>query len=525
MTSYEPGTLVQDQTETIEFLSAPSTYNGAPVEVIETHGAYVFLAGDRAIKLKRAVWFPFMDFSTLARRRHFCEAELRLNRRTAPEIYRAVLPVVRHPDGSLALGGDGEAVDWVVEMARFDQETLFDRMAEGGKLDTALMEALADQIASFHAEAEVRLDVDGAEEMTETIDLNLGSLRASVGKPFTPAEVDEVEHLCRSLLADARPLLHARSREGYVRHCHGDLHLRNICLVDGRPTLFDCIEFNDTFAVIDVFYDIAFLMMDLEHRGLRAAANTVLNRYLARTGDFGGLGALQFFLCTRAEVRAHVWAFIAAAQDEGDAAREGLAEAERYVDLVRNLAHPPTPSLIAVGGLSGTGKTTLAHALAPKIGNAPGAVVVRSDVLRKRRHGVDLFSKLPEEAYTRAESAAVYEELFATAAGCLASGVTVIADAVFRNAEERAAIRDVAAAAGVPFAGIWLEVSERTQDDRLRRRVRDVSDATVEIGRAQRDHADPVTDWPTLNADKPLADLRHDAEAVLAEAGVSVTEA
>ncbi|MEM9682759.1 MAG: AAA family ATPase, partial [Pseudomonadota bacterium] len=205
-------------------------------------------------------------------------------------------------------------------------------------------------------------------------------------------------------------------------------------------------------------------------------------------------------------------------------AAEGLAEAERYVDLVRKLARPPTPSLIAVGGLSGTGKTTLAHALAPTIGNAPGAVVVRSDVLRKRRHGVDLFSKLPEKAYTRVESAAVYEELFATVAGCLASGVTVIADAVFRNADERAAIRDVAAAAGVPFAGIWLEVSDATQDDRLRRRMHDVSDATVAIGRAQRDNAGPVSDWPALNADKPLADLRQDAATILADAGVSVTE-
>lgn len=516
----KPGSVVENQGEIIAYLSSPAAHDGGPVEVIETHGAYVFLAGDRAIKMKRAVWFPYMDFSTLEKRRRACEAELRLNRRTAPALYRGVCPVSRDASGKLALGGEGEAVDWVVVMARFDQDTLFDRMAQRGALTIPLMEALADAIAAFHAAAEPKPETDIAAAMQATIEGNAGSLKNWVGKPFAAHAIDEVDKRCVRLLDIATPLLGERARGGFVRHCHGDLHLRNICLVDGKPTLFDCIEFKDSFAIIDVLYDLSFLLMDLEHRGLRHEANVVLNRYLSRTGDYGGLGALQLYLCARAEIRAHVSAAMAAAQDDAARAIEYGEEAGRYLELAMRLSEPASPSLIAIGGLSGSGKTTLGHALAPGIGSAPGAVAIRSDVLRKRRFGVDLFERLPQEAYTCEESRHVYDEMYALAGQALASGVSVIADGVFRNEAERAAIRSVADAAGVPFVGIWLDVSAETQDERLIARTGDVSDATVEVGKAQRRNAVTVSDWTRLNADIGISKLCGAAEPLLANAGI-----
>jgi len=518
--SLKPGTVVEDQSAAIDFLSSPAAHGGKPVEVIETHGAYVFLAGGRAVKMKRAVWFPYMDFSTLERRRRFCEAELRLNRRTAPDLYEAVRPVTRAADGTMALDGGGEIVDWVVVMKRFDEATLFDRMAERGALTVPMMETLADAIAAFHAAAEKRAETDIVAAMRSTIQGNAASLRSWTGQPFAADAIDRVEAGIASLFEICRPLLAGRGPAGFVRHCHGDLHLRNICLVDGKPTLFDCIEFKEAFAVIDVIYDLAFLLMDLEYRGLRRLASVVLNRYVARTGDYGGLAALPLYLSARAEIRAHVSAAIAAAHHDPAKSAQDREEAQRYLDLCDRLAAPAAPALIAIGGLSGSGKTTLARALAPGIGGAPGAVVVRSDVLRKQRFGVDLFARLPQEAYTRAVSRDVYEALGARVAEVLAGGVSVIADGVFRNKAERDAIRAVADAAGVPFVGIWLDVSARTQDERLDARKHDVSDATVEIGQAQRKASVTVDDWSRLDADVGIAALCGAAAPLLAAAGI-----
>jgi len=259
--------------------------------------------------------------------------------------------------------------------------------------------------------------------------------------------------------------------------------------------------------------------MDLEHRGLRKQANIVINRYLARTGDFGGLAPLQLYLCVRAVIRAHVAAATATAHG-GKKAVQDRTEAARYLDLALKLSEPPTPSLFAVGGLSGSGKTTLAHALAPGIGAAPGAIVIRSDVIRKRLFGADLFDRLPPEAYTRAQSRRVFGEIDRLAAGALAAGRSVIADAVFRDEDERVSIRRVAEAAGVPFAGLWLEVTEGVQEERLTGRRRDVSDATVEVGRAQRKVAPHVADWLKLDADADLARLTEAAMQCLARAGI-----
>src|SRR6185503_17195797 len=329
--------IVDDQSPVIEFLASPSSHHGMPVDRIDTHSAIVFLAGERAYKLKRAVRFDYLDFSTAALRRTFCEAELRLKQRTAPTIYRRVGAVTVESDGSLAVDGRGSAVDWFVEMNRFPQEALFDRLAGAGRLDLALMPPLADAIAVFHTTAAARRkDHGGAAGMRWVVDGNAAGF-AEFGTGCLDAAA------CRRLTADARreldrqaPLLDARREAGQVRQCHGDLHLRNIVLLDGRPTLFNAIEFNDEISCTDVLYDLAFLLMDLWRRRLPRHANVVLNRYLFESGDIDGLALLPLFLSCRAAVRAKTSATAAQLQPDAQrrceleaAAREYLAMAER----------------------------------------------------------------------------------------------------------------------------------------------------------------------------------------------------
>jgi len=511
-----PGAVTEDQSEVVAFLSDPATHDGHTVRVIETHGATVFLAGERAIKLKRAVWFPYMDFSTVERRRACCEAELVLNRRTAPQIYQDVLPVVRGGDGRLSLGGAGETVDWVVVMQRFDQDGLFDRLAQRDGLDMPLMERLADEIARFHLAESARTDTHFAGAFMDVIADNTRSLEAAAPAVFDPAKVAALDSRSRGVYAQHEGLLSGRARDGYIRHCHGDLHLRNICTIDGEPVLFDCIEFNDALATIDVFYDLAFLLMDLEHRSLRGFANAVLNRYLARTSDYGALPLLPLFMSVRAAVRAHVGVAIADSQHDPAERDRQHAEAVAYLDLALALLDTGPASLVAIGGLSGSGKSTLAHALAPDLGRAPGAVVLRSDVIRKQLADVDLFAALPEDAYTPEASRAVFGRIAELCGAALAAGFWAVADGVYRNAGERAAIASVAEAAESAFYGLWLDVSPAVQEARVSGRRGDVSDATVVVARAQRERIGPVSEWNHLDADVDLGPLTESARLIVA---------
>ena len=289
-----------DQVAVIAFLADPASHGGAAVERIDTHASIVFLAGDRAYKLKRAVRFSYLDYSTLALREQACRAELALNQRTAPELYEEASPITRDAAGRLSLGGTGAAIDWVVVMRRFEQETLFDRMAERGQLSNALMFDLAERIAQFHASAEIEDESGGARGNGRHDGERCA--QSAGGRPGD-ARCAGVEALIAAIQADltrVAPLLEARRRAGKVRHCHGDLHLRNICLVAGRPTLFDGIEFNRVISNIDVLYDLAFLLMDLHTRGLDGFANAVFNRYLDLLDEGDGLPALPLFLSVRA---------------------------------------------------------------------------------------------------------------------------------------------------------------------------------------------------------------------------------
>jgi aminoglycoside phosphotransferase family enzyme/predicted kinase len=509
--------LIQDQADVIEFLAAPSSHGTATVDRIDTHSAIVFLAGERAYKLKRAVRFDYLDFSTVERRIAMCEAEVRLNRRTAPDIYRGVVPITRERGGALALGGFGSPVDWVVEMNRFSQEALFDRLAAAERLDLDLMPSLAAAVAEFHRIAEPRSDHGGKPGMEWVIEGNAAGFTEYGHDVLDPLACRRLTEASRTELDVRGALLEERRARGFVRQCHGDLHLRNIVLLDGRPTLFDGVEFNDAISCIDVLYDLAFLLMDLWRRGLPRHANAVWNHYLEAAGDLSGTSSMPLFLSCRAAVRAKTSATAARLQPDGRRQNALQALAREYLAMAEGLLHPPGPCLVAIGGFSGTGKSTLAHALAPSVGGVPGAVVIRSDLIRKRLAGVSPLERLGPEGY----SGEMSERVYATVAGCarmtVREGHSAIVDAVFARPGDRHAIERVAADVGVPFVGIWLEAPETALIARVEQRRTDASDANAAVIRLQ--HRDGTGNiwWHRIEAARSPGAVVHEASTYVRE--------
>ena len=508
---------MDDQHQTIALLSTPSTYGPGVDEVrrIDTHSAIVFLAGDRAYTLKRAVRYDYLDFSTLESRLRACADEVRLNRRTAPDLYLGRRPITCGPDGALQHDGGGAAVDWVVEMARFDDSAVFDRMAERGELEVSLMPAVAGAVARLHAVAEWRFDHGGRRGMAWVIDGNADGFAEYGPGVLDPTACRRLTALSHEMLERQADRLMARRPQGFVRRCHGDLHLRNICLIDGRPTLFDCIEFSDQVACIDVLYDLAFLLMDLQHRKLGVHAHIVYNEYATATGDLDGLALLPLFLSTRAAVRAKTSATTARLQSNpADQAAHGEA-AREYLDLALSLIEPAPARLAAVGGLSGAGKSTLARHLAPTLGAPPGALVLRSDLVRKSLLGVRPLDRLDSEGYTEGVTRGVYRELAARAATAAAGGRAVVVDAVFADPRDRAVVADVARTVGVPFTGLWLDAPLDTRAARVTERRDDVSDATPAVLREQLERDVAEMDWQRLDAAPDDAMVTRSAEALL----------
>jgi aminoglycoside phosphotransferase family enzyme/predicted kinase len=489
------------QSQVFAFLADPATHDGAEVKRIDTHAASVFLAGDRAYKVKRAVRFPFLDYGTLDKRRAACAAELEVNRAFAPKIYRGIVPITRAADGRLALGGDGEPVEWAVEMQRFDEEATLDRLAEHGRIDAELADRLGRMVAAAHRAAPVVAAAPWIERLALILDQNAAAFRADAAL-FPRRAAGVLDALSRAAYAGIRELLHARGRQGFVRRGHGDLHLGNIVLIDGDPVLFDAIEFDPLIAAGDALYDLAFLLMDLVERELNDAANGVLNRYLAETRrdeDLDALVALPFFLSLRAAIRAKVTAARLAHADED--ARPAIARAARtYFDLACRLIEPPSPTLVAVGGLSGTGKSVLARALASALGPAPGAVILRSDVERKALFAVGEAQTLPAEAYAADVTAKVYARLAETARRVVAAGHSAIVDAVFARSDERRAIAAVAARPHVAFRGLFLIADVETRVARVTAREKDASDAGPKIARAQETYDIGLLDWTEVDA-------------------------
>jgi uncharacterized protein len=396
-------------------------------------------------------------------------------------------------------------------MSRFDQEALLDRLAVQGRLERHLMGALASAVAALHRDADPRPDYGGHAGMAMVVDGNPAGL-AEQGAGSLDLELSaRVTRAAGEAVSRHAALLEARRAAGRVRQCHGDLHLRNIALLDGRPTLFDGIEFNDDIACIDVLYDVAFLLMDLWRRDLRSHANMVFKEYVSETNDLDGLPLLPLFLSCRATVRAKTGITAANLQTDPERRRELTLLARRYLTMAERLLGPPRPALVAVGGLSGSGKSTLAMALAPAVGPTPGALVLRSDDIRKRLCGVEPLTRLGHEGYAPEVSRRVYATAAERAGTIVRAGHAAVVDAVFARAEDRAAIEAVAAASGVPFAGLWLDAGEAVLVDRVGRRRLDASDADAAVVRTQLGEDTGRITWHRIEASRSVEDVRRDA--------------
>ncbi len=494
---------VRTQESVFAYLADPLTH--PDMRRIDTHAASVFLEGDRALKIKRAVRFPFLDYSTQAKRKAACDDELRINRPFAPQIYRRVVPITRNNDGSLSIDGNGTPVEFAVEMTRFDERQTIDHLAEAGPLDPALVEAIADAIAASHKVAPRALEKPWVDSIPGLIEGYTLAFRDAAC--FPEADIEELGTASQSAFSSVRGLLERRGGQGHVRRCHGDLHLANVVLIEGKPVLFDAIEFDEKMASIDVLYDLAFPLMDLLRYGRQAAANTLFNRYLATTpiDNLDALAAFPLFMSMRSAIRAHVML----ARSTADRAKN-IEAARAYFGLARALIHPPRPTLTAVGGLSGTGNSVLARGLAHFVAPRPGAVVLRSDVLRKQLLGVSETDRLPASAYQPEASERVYQELTQRAIRVLSQGHSVVVDAVFAREAERTAIRSATREADVRFVGFFLVADLATRQSRVGSRQADASDATPEVAGLQETYNIGNLDWAIIDASGPPgATLQH----------------
>ena len=463
---------------------------------IDTHASVVFLGDGIALKIKRAVRLPFLDYSTLEKRRCACEEELKVNAGNAPELYRRVVAITRRNDGSFEIGGSGAPVEWAVEMARFDEERTLDRLAAAQPIEPSLAIALADKILQSHDQAPRAGGENWLASISPIIDRNTAKFHRVRG--LDAAAINRLDACCRDHVTALQTLLARRVRQGFVRRCHGDLHLANIALVDGRPLLFDAIEFDPDIATTDLLYDLAFTLMDLVHFGNGAAANILFNRYLAGTSDenLDGLAVLPLFLSIRAAIRAHVL-FMKSEQAGGESA---WRDAKQYFDLAGRLAMPKPPLLVAIGGLSGTGKSVLARGLAGIIEPVPGAVIVRSDVVRKRLFDVTETTGLPETAYQAETSQRVYDVLSNTAQRVLAQGCSVVIDASFMHETQRKGPFDLARKHNKRFVGLFLTADLSTRLARIAQRKHDASDATRDVALKQEAFAIGAIDWHVIDA-------------------------
>jgi len=461
-------------------LREPACYPHAsgPVELIETHISRVFLAGEYAYKIKKPVNLGFLDFGTLEKRRFYCEEELRLNRRTAPELYLGVVPIADSPEGP-RVDRTGKAIEYALKMRRFPQDALADGMARRGELGAPEADAIAAALAAFHAAIPAAPEGSQFGSPEHVAAPALENFRQIDPLVADPAETARLREWTQSESARLRAVFAARKRDGFVRECHGDLHLGNIIFPGGRPLLFDCIEFDPELRWIDVMNEIAFLAMDLREHGLEATAWRFLNGYLEATGDYGGVRVLRYYLVYRAVVRAKI-ACIREHQPGAGAAVQGRAHQEYgdYLALAGTLAAFGRPALVLMQGLSGSGKTTIAQAMLERI----GAIRVRSDVERKRLHG------LAAQARTRAQPCGgiyapestrlTYDRLERAARDIVESGYCAIVDAAFLRRAEREQFRALARELRAPFLIASCRASETALRSRLARREAAVSDAS-----------------------------------------------
>ena len=465
----------------IAALLDPALYSDTtgPVELLETHISYVLLAGSHAYKIKKAVNLGFLDFSTLVRRHKFCEEELRLNRRLAPEMYQAVIAItgtLEHPQ----LGGDGEAIEYAVQMQRFPQDALLDQQLNEGLLSTACIDQLADTLASFHGRINRAAPDDPLgtpQAVWVPMAENFAQLRTLLPDAAHACRLERLETWSRQRFAELARLLASRSNAGYIRECHGDLHLGNIAWVDRELHVFDCIEFSPALRWIDVFNEIAFLVMDLEERGRPDYGYRLLNRYLETTGDYGGLPLLDFYKVYRALVRTKICA-IREQQQTSHGPGAQLADSERYLDYAEQATLPRQPCLLLMHGVAGSGKTWLAGQLQEQF----GALRIRSDVERKRLRGLapaaHSDSGVGQGLYDPATTTCTYDRLLELATGIVAAGYPVVVDAANLQAWQRVPFCQLAKMRRLPFAIIACTAPPAVLQARIAQRLANGGDAS-----------------------------------------------
>ena len=509
----------EDLDRLIAALREPARYAHAVghVELLQTHISCILLAGDYAYKIKKPVNLGFLDFSTLAARRHYCEEELRLNRRTAPGLYLDVLAIGGSASAPV-IGGGGAAIEYALRMRRFGQDDLLDRMARSGTLAPPHIDALARGLAAFHGQIARSGNGDAygsPQRILAPAMQNFEQMLPLIGAKADIALLARLRDWTVREHAALAPVFEARKRDGWVRECHGDLHLGNIALLEGVPTPFDAIEFNPDFRWTDVMNEIAFLAMDLFDHRLPRLAYRFLNAYLEQTGDYAGLRVLRFYLVYRALVRAKVACL--RAHQAGIAAQaksEIEQEQRRHLQLAERLAAPAHPALLIMHGLSGSGKTTVAQDLL----EALGAVRLRSDVERKRLYGIapQAHSDSAPDAglYTPAASERTYARLAELTRELLAARYPVIVDAAFLKREQRDRFATLARDAGARFLIAACTAPAETLRARVAAREREARDAS-EAGLAvlERQFATAEPPAPDEAGYTMTLDARHGAGA------------
>jgi hypothetical protein len=466
------------------------------VECIETHISWVLLAGEFVYKVKKPLDLGFLDFTELERRRFYCDEELRLNRRTAPDLYLDVVAITGTKERP-RIDGDGDPIEYAVRMRRFETRMGFDRMLDRGRLKRCHIADLAARLAELHRTAGVAEAEQGYgtfDEIAGPMRDNFEALEASSGR-FDRARIDRLRQWTERQLARFRGDIDDRLRAGFVRECHGDAHLGNVTLYQDRATLFDCIEFSADLRWIDVINDMAFTFMDLRDRGAPGLAWVLLDEYLARTGDFDGVRLLPLYTVYRAMVRAKVQTFARDQAESDDSRRQLDGEIEGYLALADRVAAEHRPAMVVTMGLSGSGKSWLAERLVERA----GTVRIRSDVERKRLHGLaadeSSGSELNQQIYSEQATDRTYQRLADAAGSVCDAGMPALLDATFLKRWQRDRIRERARSSDIPFAIVHCTAPERELVRRIRERDRrgdDPSEAGVDVLAAQRRSAESL---------------------------------
>ncbi|MBT8769467.1 bifunctional aminoglycoside phosphotransferase/ATP-binding protein [Metapseudomonas boanensis] len=460
----------------------------AGFQVIETHISWVLLTGEFAYKIKKPVDFGFLDFTRLEARKHFCDEELRLNQRLTQDLYLEVLPVTGSEESPL-IGGAAPAIEYVLKMRQFPQDNLLSALQARGELTPAHIDALAAQIASFHMAApQVAAEhpLGTPEAVMAPVRQNFEQIRPFLTEKADLQQLEALEAWAETSFERLKPLLTQRKQDGFIRECHGDIHLGNATLINGQVVLFDCIEFNEPFRFTDVYADIAFIAMDLEDRGLKSLSRRLVSEYLEHTGDYQGLELLNFYKAYRALVRAKIALFSLAHQADAVQKAATLRQYRNYAGLAESYSAIPSPFLAITHGVSGSGKSHVALRLV----EALGAIRLRSDVERKRLFGDQLNEQagLKSGIYNDDASAATYARLNQLAKIALHAGFPVVIDATFLKHAQREAARDVAEDTGTPFLILDCHAPDAVIASWIAQRQAlggDPSDATMDVVHAQ----------------------------------------